>query len=81
VSRKEERRALSERWFRDIPDWARDNLVLKLLDDHGLRVRVVYDKKYQNGWSDKPLIVIRRKRTSRKTCSLHDNTSTFPDER
>jgi hypothetical protein len=81
VSRKQGRRALSERWFRDIPDWARDNLVLKLLDDHGLRVRVVYDKKYQNGLSDKPLIVIRRKRTLMKTRSLHDNTSTFPEER
>jgi len=47
--------------FRDIPAWALDNLVLRLLDDHGLRVRVVYDEKYLNGLCNKPLIVIRRK--------------------
>ena len=61
MSRKEERRAQSEMRFRDIPAWALDNLVLRLLDDHGLRVRVVYDEKYLNGLCNKPLIVIRRK--------------------
>lgn len=66
MSRKEgQRRAQNEMKFRDIPAWARDNLVLKLLDDHGLRIRVVYDQRYLNGLCNKPLIVIRRKRIQR----------------
>ena len=56
------REARGEARFRDIPAWARDNLFLKMLDDHGFRIRVVYDQRYLNGLSDKPLIVIRRKR-------------------
>ncbi len=47
--------------FKDVPSWARDNLVLRLLDDHGLKLEVVYDKKYLNGLCNKPLIMIRRK--------------------
>jgi hypothetical protein len=45
-----------------IPAWARDNLVLKLLDDKGMRLEVMYDQKYLNGIENQPLIVIRRKR-------------------
>jgi hypothetical protein len=41
--------------------WARDNLVLKLLDDQGLSLEIMYDRKYLNGLSNKPLIVIRSK--------------------
>ncbi len=46
----------------EIPPWARDNLVLKLLDDMGLRVEIVYDRKYLNGLSNKPLVVVKGKR-------------------
>ncbi len=46
----------------DIPAWARDNLVLKLLDDRGLSLEVVYDRKFLNGLNSKPLIVIKAKR-------------------
>jgi hypothetical protein len=45
----------------EIPPWARDNLVLKLLDDMGLRVEIVYDRKYLNGLSNKPLLVVKGK--------------------
>lgn len=56
--RKDQKGTLSETKFRDIPTWARDNLVLKMLDDIGLNLEVVYDKKYLHGVCDKPLIVI-----------------------
>ncbi len=46
----------------EVPAWARDNLVLKLLDDKGLRLEVMYDQKFLNGLASKPLIVIRGKR-------------------
>jgi hypothetical protein len=42
--------------------WARDNLVLKLLDDQGLSLEILYDRKYLNGLSNRPLIVIRSKK-------------------
>jgi hypothetical protein len=45
----------------EIPPWVRDNLVLKLLDDMGLRVEIVYDRKYLNGLSNKPLVVVKGK--------------------
>lgn len=45
----------------DLPAWVRDNLVLKLLDDQGLSLEVMYDRKYLNGLCTKPLIVIRGK--------------------
>ena len=45
----------------EIPPWARDNLVLKLLDDYGLTLEVTYDKKYLNGLANKPLIIIKGK--------------------
>ena len=62
VSRKEgQGEVRKESKFKDIPAWARDNLVLKLLDDYGFRIRVVHDQRYLNGLCDKPLIVIRRK--------------------
>lgn len=62
MSRKEGQRKVQNRTkFRDIPAWARDDLVLRFLDSHGLRIRVVCDQRYMNGLSDKPLIVIRRK--------------------
>jgi len=59
VGRRVVRKEIQEAKFRDIPAWARDNLFLKMLDDHGFRVRVVYDRRYLSGLSDKPLIVIR----------------------
>lgn len=43
----------------DVPAWVRDNLVLKLLDDKGMRLEVMYDRKYLNGLCNKPLIVIK----------------------
>lgn len=59
VGRKEVQR---EARFRDIPAWARDNLVLKFLDDNGFRLRVVCDEKYLSGLCERPLIVIRSRR-------------------
>jgi len=56
--REDHRKALSEAKFRDIPAWARDNLVLRMLDDLGLKLEVAYDKKYLYGICNKPLIVI-----------------------
>jgi len=47
--------------LRDVPDWAQDDLVLRLLEDNGLRLQVVYDNKYLSGLRSKPLIVIERK--------------------
>ena len=71
MSRKEGRKEFqNEARFRDIPAWARDNLVLKLLDDKGFRIKVVYDEKYLNGLCKRPLIVIRRKRVRRDTPNL-----------
>ena len=46
----------------EMPAWVRDNLVLRLLDDNGLKLEIMYDLKYLNGLHDKPLIVIRGKR-------------------
>ena len=46
----------------EVPAWARDNLVLKLLDDKGFRLEVMYDQKFLNGLASQPLIVIRVKR-------------------
>ena len=45
----------------EIPAWVRDNLVLRLLDDNGLKLEIMYDQKYLNGLHTKPLIIIRRK--------------------
>ncbi len=45
----------------EIPAWTRDNLVLKLLDDNGLKLEIMYDQKYLNGLHAKPLILIRGK--------------------
>jgi len=45
----------------EIPAWVRDNLVLKLLDDNGLKLEIMYDQKYLNGLHNKPLILIRGK--------------------
>lgn len=47
---------------KEIPAWVRDNLVLNFLDEKGFRIEVMYDQKYLNGLSNRPLIVIRRKR-------------------
>jgi hypothetical protein len=46
----------------ETPSWVRDNLVLKLLDDNGLKVEIMYDQKYLNGLHSKPLILIRGKK-------------------
>ena len=45
----------------EIPAWTRDALVLKLLDDNGLKFEIMYDQKYLNGLHTKPLILIRAK--------------------
>ena len=36
--------------------------MLKLLDDNGLKLVIMYDQKYLNGLHTKPLILIRAKR-------------------
>ncbi len=46
----------------EIPAWTRDALVLKLLDDNGLKLEIMYDQKYLNGLHTKPLILIRGNR-------------------
>jgi len=50
----------------EIPAWVRDNLVLKLLDDKGLKLEILYDQKYLNGLHNKPLIHIRGKGKANK---------------
>ena len=50
----------------EIPAWTRDNLVLKLLDDNGLKLEIMYDQKYLNGLHTKPLILIRGKRKAKQ---------------
>lgn len=72
MSRKEGRREFrKEEKFRDIPAWALDDLVLRMLDDIGFRIRVVYDEKYYSGSSNKPLLVIRRKRMGKDATVLN----------
>ena len=44
-----------------MPAWVRDNLVLRLLDDNGLKLEIMYDQKYLNGLHTMPLILIRGK--------------------
>lgn len=46
----------------EIPEWARDHRVLWMLEERGLKLEIVYDRKYLKGLCDKPLIVIRRRR-------------------
>lgn len=55
-------RGVQDSYSPDVPAWARDNLVHKLLDDQGLSLEVVYDRKFLNGLNSKPLIVIKAKR-------------------
>ena len=55
-------RGVQDSYSPDIPAWASDNLVRKLLDDQGLRLEVIYDRKFLNGLNSKPLIVIKAKR-------------------
>jgi hypothetical protein len=61
VSHKNQR-GVQDSYSPDVPAWARDNLVLKLLDDQGFSLEVVYDRKFLNGLNSKPLIVITAKR-------------------
>jgi len=61
VSRKTQHGVQDGSGRAEIPPWVRDNLVLKLLDDMGLRVEIVYDRKYLNGLSNKPLVVVKGK--------------------
>jgi hypothetical protein len=61
VSHKNQR-GVQDSYSPDVPAWARDNLVLKLLDDQGFSLEVVYDKKFLNGLNNKPLIIIKAKR-------------------
>lgn len=59
MSRRNQNEVRSETYKKEVPAWVRDNLVLKLLDDHGLRVEIIYDRKYLNGLCNKPLVVIK----------------------
>lgn len=59
MSRRNQNEVRSETFKKEVPAWVRDNLVLKLLDDHGLRVEIIYDRKYLNGLCNKPLVVIK----------------------
>jgi len=61
VNRRNQKEVQERPFTGEIPAWARDNLVLKLLDDQGLSLEVIYDRKYLNGLCAKPLIVIRGK--------------------
>ena len=61
VSRKNRNQVRAEQSSGELPSWVRDNLVLKLLDELGLNVEVMYDLKYLNGLSNKPLVIIRGK--------------------
>jgi hypothetical protein len=62
MSRESQNKIRNESFTGEVPAWARDNLVLKLLDDKGLRLEVMYDQKFLNGLASQPLIVIRGKR-------------------
>lgn len=59
MSRRNQNEVRSETFKKEVPAWVRDNLVLKLLDDYGLRVEIIYDRKYLNGLCNKPLVVIK----------------------
>jgi hypothetical protein len=61
VSGESQREAKHVPRFWDAPAWARDNLVLRLLDNHGLRLEILYDDIYLNGHANKPIIVIGNK--------------------
>ena len=62
MSRESQNKVRNQPFSGEVPTWARDNLVLKLLDDKGLRLEIMYDQKYLNGVASQPLIVIRGKR-------------------
>ena len=62
MSRESQNKVRNQPFSGEVPAWVRDNLVLKLLDDRGLRLEVMYDQKYLNGVASQPLIVIRGKR-------------------
>ena len=62
MSRESQSKVRNEPFSGEVPAWARDNLVLKLLDDKGFRLEVMYDQKFLNGLANQPLIVIRGKR-------------------
>jgi len=62
MSRETQNKVRNQPFSGEVPAWARDNLVLKLLDDRGLRLEIMYDQKFLNGLANQPLIVIRRKR-------------------
>ena len=67
MSRKSQNEARHEPGPWDIPAWARDNMVLRFLDDQGLRLETIYDTKYLNGLCNRPLIVIRGKGAPKQT--------------
>ena len=62
MSRETHNKVRNQPFSGEVPAWARDNLVLKLLDDKGLRLEIMYDQKFLNGLANQPLIVIRGKR-------------------
>ena len=62
MSRESQNKVRNQPFSGEVPTWARDNLVLKLLDDKGFRLEVMYDRKFLNGLANQPLIVIRGKR-------------------
>lgn len=62
MSRETQNKVRNQPFSGEVPAWVRDNLVLKLLDDRGLRLEIMYDQKFLNGLANQPLIVIRGKR-------------------
>lgn len=48
------------RWD-NLPAWVRDNEVLRHLYENGIKVEIVYDRKYLTGRADTPLVVCRGK--------------------
>ena len=42
-----------------LPSWVLDNSVLKVFDDCGIKVEVVYDEKYLSGKANRPLVICR----------------------
>ena len=45
----------------NLPEWVRDNEVLRFLDENGIRVEIIHDRKYMSGQADRPIIACRGK--------------------
>lgn len=49
----------------NLPEWVRDNDVLRFLDENGIRVEIFHDRKYLTGRADSPVVVFRGKMVRR----------------